>query len=78
MNCSVSAGPATARPGVRAVGPQMKALRMPIFASVLLAVAAPISGWPPPTRGRPHDVLCDDHVDACLLEKPGRFLRPGA
>ena len=36
MNCSVSAGPAMALPAVRAVGPQMCALRMPILLSVLL------------------------------------------
>ena len=42
MNCSVSAGPATVLPLVQAVGPQMCALRMPMWNSVLLAVAAPI------------------------------------
>src|SRR5437868_889048 len=40
MNCRVSAGPATALPGLRAVGPQMKALRMPSRLSVLAVVAA--------------------------------------
>src|ERR1700756_3955630 len=42
MNCNVSAGPAIAFPGVRATGPTMWELRMPMRAKVLVAVAAPI------------------------------------
>src|ERR1700680_500682 len=51
MNCNVSAGPAIAFPGVRATGPTMWELRIPMRASVLVAVAAPIflsasTRWP--------------------------------
>src|SRR5262245_18534772 len=46
MNWSVRAAPATALPLVHGTGPAMAAQRIPMWASVALAVAAPIARIP--------------------------------